>query len=58
MKEFICDKIPRILKNKKILENKLGLKIDNSGKQIAIQGKPEDEYLAEKAIEQETYKTA
>ena len=51
MKEFICDKIPRILKNKKILEKKLNIRIENSGKNITIQGKPENEYIAEKVIE-------
>ncbi|MBM3228414.1 hypothetical protein FJZ20_00815 [Candidatus Pacearchaeota archaeon] len=51
MKEFICDKIPRILKNKKILEKKLNIIIENFEKQITIQGKPEHEYIAEKVIE-------
>ena len=51
MKDFICDKIPRIIQNKKILEKKLNIKIVNSGKQITIQGEPEDEYIAEKVIE-------
>lgn len=51
MKEFICDKSPRIAKNKIKLEKKLDIKIKNKGKEIEIQGKPEDEYIAEKVIE-------
>ena len=48
MKILICDKLPRIIKNKKKLEKKLNIKITNRGKEVKIIGKPENEYLAEK----------
>ena len=48
---LICEKILRIIKNKKKLEEKLNVKIKNRGKEITIKGKPEDEYLAEAVIE-------
>ena len=51
MKTFISEKIQRILKNKKRLEKILGVKIENSGKEVYIDGKPEDEYIAEKVID-------
>lgn len=51
MKTILSEKLPRILKNKKRLENKLNVKISNRGKEIQINGKPEDEYTAEKVID-------
>lgn len=51
MKIFIIDKLPRILKNKKNLEKTLNIKITNRGKEISIEGKSEDEYIAEKVID-------
>ena len=51
MKTILSEKIPRILKNKKRLENKLNVKISNRGKEVQIDGKPEDEYIAEKVID-------
>jgi len=51
MKILICDKLPRIIKNKKKLEKKLNIKITNRGKEVKIIGKPENEYLAEKIID-------
>ena len=51
MKTILCEKVPRILKNKKRLENKLNVKISNRGKEVQIDGKPEDEYVAEKVID-------
>ena len=50
MKIFICEKIVRIVKNRKRLEKDLGIKLMNSGKEIHIDGEPENEFLAEKAI--------
>ena len=50
MKTFIIEKFPRIIKNRKRLEKKLNVRITNRGKEITIDGKPEDEYIAEKVI--------
>jgi ribosomal RNA assembly protein len=51
MLKLIVEKIPRIIKNKKKLEEKLKVKIKNHGKEVFINGSPEDEYSAEKVIE-------
>lgn len=51
MEKIICEKIARIIKNKKKLEEKLKVKISNRGKEVTITGKPEDEYVAEKVID-------
>lgn len=51
MKKLIIEKLPRITKNRKKLEEKLKVKITNRGKEIFIDGKPEDEYIAEKVID-------
>jgi len=51
MKTILSEKLPRILKNKKRLEKKLNIKISNRGKEVQINGKPEDEYIAEKVID-------
>jgi len=51
MKTIISEKFPRILKNKKRLESKLNIKILNRGKEVQIDGKPEEEYIAEKVID-------
>ncbi|MCK5624441.1 hypothetical protein KAI04_01205 [Candidatus Pacearchaeota archaeon] len=51
MKTILSEKAPRILKNKKRLEKKLNIKISNRGKEIQINGKPEEEYTAEKVID-------
>ena len=51
MKTILSEKLPRILKNKRKLENKLNIKITNRGKEVRINGQPEDEYLAEKVID-------
>ena len=42
---------PKIKKNKTRLEKALKVKIDIKGEDISIDGKPEDEYIAEKVIE-------
>ena len=51
MKTILSEKLPRILKNKKQLEKKLGIKITNRGKEVYIKGKPTEEYIAEKVID-------
>ncbi|GAI63470.1 unnamed protein product, partial [marine sediment metagenome] len=51
MKTILSEKLPRILKNKKRLEEKLNVKITNRGKEVKITGKPTDEYIAEKVID-------
>jgi len=51
MKTILSEKLPRILKNKKRLEEKLNIKITNRGKEVKITGKPADEYIAEKVID-------
>ena len=51
MKKIISEKLPRILKNKKRLEKELLVKITNRGKEVFIDGDPEEEYYAEKVIE-------
>ncbi|MDP3987476.1 MAG: KH domain-containing protein [Nanoarchaeota archaeon] len=51
MDRLIIGKIQRILKNKKKLEQKLGVRIENRGKEVFITGQAEDEYVAEKVIE-------
>jgi len=51
MKTILSEKLPRILKNKKRLESKLNIKISNRGKEVQIDGKPEEEYIAEKVID-------
>lgn len=51
MKKILSDKIPRIIKAKKKLEKILKIKISNRGKEVFIEGSPENEYLAEKVID-------
>lgn len=51
MTRLIVDKLPRIIKSKKKLEQILNVKITNRGKEVTITGKPEEEYTAEKVIE-------
>lgn len=48
---MIIEKIPRIIKNKKKIEKKLNIKIQNRGKEVIIEGEPEEEYTAEKILE-------
>ena len=47
---IFSEKLPRILKNKKRLEEKLKVKITNKGKDVFVEGTSEDEYFAEKII--------
>ena len=51
MKTILSEKLVRILKNKKRLQEILNIKITNRGKEISIQGTPENEYIAEKVID-------
>lgn len=51
MEKLIVEKIARITKNRRRLEEKLHVKIDNSGKEITVIGNAEDEYIAIKVIE-------
>ncbi len=51
MKTLIIEKLQRILKNKTHLEKTLKIKISNRGKEITIDGKAEDEYIAEQVID-------
>lgn len=51
MKRIISEKLPRITKNKKKLEKALNIKITNRGKEVSIEGQPEDEYIATKVID-------
>jgi KH domain-containing protein len=51
MKKILSEKIPRIIKAKKQLEKELHVKISNRGKELYIEGSPENEYTAEKVID-------
>ncbi|VVB82595.1 Uncharacterised protein [uncultured archaeon] len=51
MKKILSEEIELILKNKRKLENVLEVDIIVDGKDILIEGKPENEYTAEKVIE-------
>ena len=50
METIICEKFQRITKNRERLEKILRVKITNRGKEITIDGLPEDEYFAEKVL--------
>lgn len=47
---LICEKISRIIQNKKKLEKILGITIKNRGKEVTIEGTAENEYTAELVI--------
>ncbi len=51
METIYSEKLPRILKNKKRLEKALKVKISNHGKEVMIEGTPEEEYTARKVID-------
>jgi KH domain-containing protein len=51
VKIIISDKLPRITKNRRRLQEKLNVRITNRGKEVKIEGEPEDEYIAEKVID-------
>jgi KH domain-containing protein len=50
METIICEKPARIIKNRKRLEKELNVKITNKGKEITLEGLPEDEYFSEQVI--------
>ena len=50
MKRVFSEKFKRIIRNKEKLEDNLEIKITNRGKEISIEGSPEEEYYAEKVI--------
>ncbi|MFA4953608.1 MAG: hypothetical protein WC584_05270 [Candidatus Pacearchaeota archaeon] len=51
MRLILSEKLPRILKNKRLLEEKLNVKITNRGKEVFVNGSSENEYIAEKVID-------
>lgn len=51
MMQIYSEKLPRILKNKKRLEQRLNVKITNRGKEVYITGKPVNEYTANLVID-------
>ena len=51
MKTIYSDKIARVVKAKRKLQEILKIKIDFKDSEIIISGKPEDEYIAEKVID-------
>jgi ribosomal RNA assembly protein len=51
MKTIICEKSPRIIKNKKKLEEILNIKIIYNGKEVTIDGTAEEEFEATKVID-------
>jgi len=51
MKKLIFEKLPRITKNRKKLEEALNVKITNRGKEVFIVGNSLDEYAAEKVLD-------
>lgn len=50
METLIVDKLPRITKNRRKLEKKLEVTITNRGREVSIEGKPENEYVALKVV--------
>jgi ribosomal RNA assembly protein len=51
MRTIFCDKIVRIIKNHKKLTEELKVKITNRGKEVTIDGIPENEIIAEQVID-------
>lgn len=51
MQTLILDKVPRVIKGKKVLERELNVKLTLKGNIVEIEGNSVDEYLAEKIIE-------
>ncbi len=51
MRKLICDKAIRIAKSKKQIEEKFGVRIRLAGREVEIDGKPEDEYIAEMFVQ-------
>ncbi len=51
VKIIISEKLPRITRNRRRLQEKLDVRITNRGKEVKIEGTPENEYTAEKVID-------
>ena len=51
MQQTYIENIAKVLKDKKKLEKELKIKITNKGKNIFVDGKPENEFIALKIIE-------
>jgi ribosomal RNA assembly protein len=51
MKKILSEKPIRIIKAKEDLKRITGVNIDNRGKEIYLEGKPEDEFIAEKIVD-------
>ncbi len=51
MRRILIDKVTRIVKLKKKIEEELEISLTNKGKEFFIDGSAENEYLAEKIIE-------
>jgi ribosomal RNA assembly protein len=51
MKKILSEKPLRIIKAKEDLKKITGVNIDNRGKEIYLEGKPEDEFIAEKIVD-------
>ena len=51
MKTLHISKVPRIIKNRKRLEQELDVKISNQGTEVQISGKSENEFVAEQVLE-------
>jgi len=51
MKKILSEKPIRIIKAKEDLKRITGVDIDNRGKEIYLEGKPEDEFIAEKIVD-------
>ena len=51
MKKLISEKIIRVIKGKQKLEKELNVKLSIRGKEVEIEGEPEDEYVAEKVLD-------
>jgi ribosomal RNA assembly protein len=51
MKKIISEKSGRIIKSREEIEKVTKVEVRNRGKEIYLQGKPEDEFVAEKVID-------
>ncbi|MFH1365411.1 MAG: hypothetical protein ABIH28_02415 [archaeon] len=51
MKKLLSEKPIRIIKAKEDLKKITGVNIENRGKEIYLEGKPEDEFIAEKIVD-------
>lgn len=51
MQTILVDKIVRVIKNHKRLMAELDVKITNKGKEVTIEGTPENEYMARQVID-------